>query len=132
MRIQADYRPDDVSDRSAAYVLRRSDELVNEVSKSIGGLGLAEVPGEYGARMTTRKKRAPEELVNEATRILLEHYPDLEIRVKQRGERDFTIEAFGDYPEMWQVSRCLGDMQDDALVDDDVWILVLGLPRSDN
>jgi hypothetical protein len=133
IRIQGDYRPDDVAERSGGYAFRRAEKLVSEAAKTIEAPQLAEAPAEYGADMKTGKKlRKPEELVEEARAILLSHYPDLDIRIKKRGDRDFTIEAFGDYPEMWQVSHCLGAMPTDALVDDDVWIVVLGLPRRDN
>ena len=80
--------------------------------------------------MRTKQTKKPMDFVEDAKQRILEHYPDVEFRVIPRGERDFTLEIYGDYPEMSSVSDCLGDMTIDTLVDHDVWIVVLGIPRT--
>ena len=82
--------------------------------------------------MKTKQRKPPEAFLEDAKAEIRENYPDVDFRVKRRGGRDFTLEVYGDYPEMWSVSECLGYMTIDTLVDHDVWIVVLGLPRSEN
>ena len=132
LRIRADYRPVDTAAPAARHALRRAVGFVTDVSESMDGRALSEERAAHGAGMKTKQNKKPEDFVEDVKRTILDHYPNVEFRVKPRGDRDFTLEVFGDYPEMWAVSHCLGDMTIDTLVDHDVWIVVLGLPRSDN
>jgi uncharacterized protein (UPF0332 family) len=129
LRIRADYRPVETSSRAAAYAVRGADAFVSNVSENMQGGRLSERRAPYGAMMKTRLARAPMEFVEDAKKGILDYYPDVEFRVIPRGERDFTLEVYGDYPDMWAVSHCLGDFVIDTLVEHDIWIVILGMPR---
>jgi uncharacterized protein (UPF0332 family) len=132
LRIEADYRRTDVSAKAAGVALKRASVFVSAVSDKTRRGEIGESRAAYGASMKTKQARPPQAFLEDVKAKILENYPDVYFRVKRRGERDFTLEVFGDYPEMWSVRECLGDMTIDTLVDHDVWIVVLGLPRSEN
>jgi hypothetical protein len=127
-RIDADYRLVNVGSDEAGQATRRASVLVSEVASAMESRTLRETRARYGGEVKTKVKR-PEDLLEEHKATILAHYPDVDFRVKRRGDRDFTLEVYGDYPNMWEVRQCLGDMTIDALVDHDVWIVVLGQPR---
>jgi len=128
IRIDADYRLVDVSSKVADQATRSASVFVSEVAAVMESRTLREVGAHYGGGMKTKVKK-PEDLLEEHKATILANYPDVDFRVKRRGERDFTLEVYGDYPDMWEVRQCLGDMTIDTLVDHDVWIVVLCLPR---
>lgn len=131
LRIEADYRATETSAKAAGAALRRASALVEAVADGIDAPRLGERRAVYGGVMRVKTTLEPEEIVEKARDRILESYPDVTFKVKRRNTRDFTLEVYGKYPEMWSVSDCLGDMIIDALVDDDVWIVVLGLPSED-
>ena len=67
--------------------------------------------------------------VEEFKRKILAEYPDVDFKVIQRAERDFTIKVYGDYEEMGDVPEVLANAGIDLLMDEDVWIVVMGLKR---
>jgi uncharacterized protein (UPF0332 family) len=130
VRIRADYEVIDVSEREAAQSVNRANEVVGAVVKSVGRSAISETKAPYEAVMKTKQtSKAPEDYVEDVKKTITEKYPDVDFKVQQRGPRDFTLRVYGDYPEMWEVGDSLGEMTIDILVDHDVWIVVLSLPR---
>lgn len=130
LRIEADYRSLETSSGAARKASVRADGFVFAVSDAMSQGKVSEQGAAYGGLMKTKQIKKPEDFLEEVKQTILKHYPDVDFRVKRRGERDFTLEVYGDYPEMWSVSECLDYMTIDTLVDDDVWIVVLGMPRT--
>jgi uncharacterized protein (UPF0332 family) len=130
LRITADYGLDDVPKRDATLSVSRANEVVAAVAKKIERSAIGETKSSYEAVMKAKQaSKAPEQYVEDVKKKILENYPDVDFKVQQRGPRDFTLRVYGDYPEMGDVSRSLGDTTIDLLNDHDVWIVVLALER---
>jgi uncharacterized protein (UPF0332 family) len=130
VRIKADYGSNDVSKRDATLSVSRANEVVAAVAKKIERSTIGERKSSYEAVMKAKQaSKAPEQYVEDVRKKILENYPDVDFKVQQRGPRDFTLRVYGDYPEMGDVSRSLGDTTIDILNDHDIWIVVLCLPR---
>ena len=130
VRIKADYGSNDVSKRDATLSVSRANEVVAAVAKKIERSAIGETKSSYEAVMKAKQaSKAPEQYVEDVKKKIRENYPDVDFKVQQRGPRDFTLRVYGDYPEMGDVSRSLGDTTIDILNDHDVWIVVLALER---
>ena len=130
VRIKADYGSNDVSKRDATLSVSRANEVVAAVAKKIERSAIRETKSSYEAVMKAKQaSKAPEQYVEDVKKKIRENYPDVDFKVQQRGPRDFTLRVYGDYPEMGDVSRSLGDTTIDILNDHDVWIVVLALER---
>jgi uncharacterized protein (UPF0332 family) len=131
VRIKADYRSNDVSKRDATLSVGRANDMVAAVAKNIERSAIGETKSSYEVVMKTKQaSKAPEQYVEDVKKKIMENYPDVDFKVQQRGPRDFTLRVYGDYPEMGDVSRSLGDTTIDLLNDHDVWIVVLALERN--
>jgi uncharacterized protein (UPF0332 family) len=130
VRIRADYGSNDVSKRDATLSVGRANEVVAAVAKKLERSAIGETKSSYEAVMKAKQaSKAPEQYVEDVKKKILENYPDVDFKVQQRGPRDFTLRVYGDYAEMGDVSRSLGDTTIDLLNDHDVWIVVLALER---
>jgi Uncharacterized conserved protein related to C-terminal domain of eukaryotic chaperone, SACSIN len=130
VRIKADYGSNDVSKRDATLSVGRANEVVVAVAKKIERSAIGETKSSYEAVMKAKQaSKAPEQYVEDVKKKITENYPDVDFKVQQRGPRDFTLRVYGDYAEMGDVSRSLGDTTIDLLNDHDVWIVVLALER---
>ncbi len=130
VRIRADYDSVDVSKSDAGLCVRRADTLVSAVAGKIRETAIRETKASYEAIMRTKlASKPPEQYVEDVKLKILDNYPDVDFKVQPRGPRDFTLRVYGDYPEMQDVSRSLGDTTIDLLNDHDVWIVILCLPR---
>lgn len=129
LRIKADYESRDVAARPSKRAVDRARQMVHDVGSRMTELSAREVEAGYNVGMTT-KTREPIEHVEEFKRRILAAYPDVEFKVIQRSERDFTIKIYGDYEDMDAVAEALGTAGIDLLVDEDVWIVMIGLERT--
>lgn len=128
-RLMGDYQTADVSERRAKRSTSNASQIVGAVAERIDASILREGRAEYRATMTTKIRKKPEDYIEDVKNKMLENYPDLDFEVYKRGPRDFTIEVYGDYEDMWEVRESLGDMKARILAFHDVWIVVLPFQR---
>jgi uncharacterized protein (UPF0332 family) len=128
LRITGDYESADVSQSLARSAVGRARSLVGTITTKIESRGLQEPESAYNVGMTTKAKGA-NDYIDEFKAKILESYPDVDFEVQQRGEGQFTLRVYGDYDEMLAVPLLVSERAMDALEFDDIWIVVLGLPR---
>jgi hypothetical protein len=102
--------------------------MVTLIDRAVTEFRAMEAAPGYNVGVKT-KCADPMKHVKEFKQKILAEYPDVDFKVIQRADRDFTIKVYGDYEEMDDVPEILGDAGIDLLMDEDVWIVVLGLQR---
>ena len=128
VRLTADYEYLGVSERLAKRGLVQAKDMVGGIGERMNVTSLSEPPSAYNVNVKT-KTRDPMEYVEEFKARILKAYPDVDFLVRQRAEHDFTIKVYGDYEEMGFIPDVLGAAAINLLCDEDVWIVVMGLPR---
>jgi uncharacterized protein (UPF0332 family) len=127
IRLVGDYRATDVSGRQAESSVDRAEEIVAEIGAKIEAGLIREAESEYGTMKAT-KTREPKQCLEEVRDWIAERFPHVTFGVEPRGERDFTLEAFGVTDDDWDKFQDVYELTTDILVDHDVWVVVLPLP----
>ncbi len=126
LRIKADYRLYEVSEREGTRVVVRSRAIVRAIEARLGH-SLGETKAEYEETVKTAQ-RTPQSYVADLESRIREKHPDAEFDVSQRGPRDFTIEVCCDGYE--DVAEDIGYFKADLLIEYDVWIVMITHPRT--
>ena len=90
---------------------------------------IRESSSDYEAGVKT-KQRDPEGCAERVKEEILRDFPDVDRTTDRRGPRDFTLDVWGvadRYEEFSKIYTLVTDM----LVEDDVWVVVLPLPKRD-
>ena len=128
-RIVGDYRERDISRFDADGAVALAERFVAAVGGKMGRNQVADSAAEYGAMKT--KPRDPMECVEEVKQAILRDFPDVEIMADRRNERDFTLDVWGIEDGMRERFSETYDLVTDILIDDDVWVVVIPLPRNE-
>jgi uncharacterized protein (UPF0332 family) len=128
LRIKADYESIDVPAKSSTRAVGRAHAFVSALHGKINQATAGEPQAEYNVTMQTAA-RDPLDLVEGFKSRIRDVYSDVDFKVIQRAERDFTIKVYGDYEDMDEVVEILGNAPTDALTEHDAWIVVIGLER---
>jgi hypothetical protein len=102
--------------------------MVTTIEARMSEASTRESEASYNVGMRT-KSRHPEEYVEEFKARIVAEYPDVDFKVVKRGDNQYTLKVYGDYSDMSEVPEVLGNAPIDLLMDDDIWIVVLGLDR---
>jgi hypothetical protein len=82
--------------------------------------------------MTRQRKRTAEEYADELKQLIRRGIPDAEFEFYKRAPKEYDLDVFGGFTEMWPVLDLVGDRTTDILLESGIHIDVLPLGRKSN
>jgi hypothetical protein len=79
-----------------------------------------------------KAKKTADDYAEELKQLILRGVPDAEFVLHKRSAREYDLDVYGNFNEMWPVFRLLGDRPTDILLESGIHIHVLPLGRRPN
>jgi len=78
---------------------------------------------------TRQRKRTVEEYAEELKELIRRGVPDAEFEFYKRAPKEYDLDVYGGFTDMWPVIELLGDRTTDILLESGIHIHVLPLGR---
>ena len=92
---------------------------------------IRESSSDYEAGVKT-KPRDPEGCAERVKEEILRDFPDVDSTTDRRGPGEFTLDSWGVDADRYEEFSKIYTRVTDMLVEDDVWVVVLPLPKRDS
>jgi hypothetical protein len=76
-----------------------------------------------------KTKRTAEAYAEELKQLIRRGFPDAEFEFHKRASKEYDLDVYGDFNEMWPIFRLISDRPTDILLESGIHIHVLPLGR---
>ncbi|MEO8457071.1 MAG: hypothetical protein ABI559_04595 [Chloroflexota bacterium] len=121
--MDADYTPDPVSAKRVERAVAIATRFLTEVETIVATIRVKESEAIYGDATLPRLAK-PEDYVELVRQRILATYPDTEFQIDKRSAKRFTLIAYTDLEDKWDIQDAMGDLRGDIHVQHGVWIVL--------
>jgi uncharacterized protein (UPF0332 family) len=123
-RVTADYEAEAISAKHALRAMDRAERLVGATEGKMTTKRIGETKTEYGPRSKLPKLSRAKDYVELLKREILISYPDVEFEVRRRTPTQFTLIAYTDLDDPFDLEDVIEPLRGDILTERGVWIVL--------